>query len=155
MLAQLSRHSRIDITLQAKGDLEIDEHHTVEDTGIVIGQTLREALGDKRGIDRYGFSAPLDESLANVVIDLSGRSHLTFKCKFTREKVGELPTELFEDFFQAFADGLGATIHVSCEGRNDHHKAEAIFKAMALALRAAVKIDPKMRSILPTTKGKL
>jgi imidazoleglycerol-phosphate dehydratase / histidinol-phosphatase len=155
LLAQLSRHSRIDMTILVKGDLEIDEHHTVEDTGIVLGRALRQALEGKRGIDRYGFAAPLDEAIATVAVDLSGRTHLSFDCPFSREYVGELPTELIEDFFGAFADGLGATLHISCKGRNDHHKAEAIFKAVALALRAAVRIEPRVRSLLPTTKGRL
>ncbi|MFI5251731.1 MAG: bifunctional histidinol-phosphatase/imidazoleglycerol-phosphate dehydratase HisB [Bacteroidota bacterium] len=155
MLAQLARHSRMDITIRAKGDLGIDEHHTVEDTGIVFGNALRQALGDKRGIDRFAFAAPLDEALASVVIDLSGRRHLSFDCAFKREYIGELPTELIEDFFKGFADGLGATIHISCKGRNEHHKAEAIFKAVALALRSAARIDSRTRSLLPTTKGTL
>jgi imidazoleglycerol-phosphate dehydratase/histidinol-phosphatase len=155
MLAQLARHSRIDMNIQANGDLDIDEHHTVEDVGIVLGETLRQALGTKRGIDRFGFAAPLDEALAEVTIDLSGRPHASFHCKFQRERVGELPTELVEDFFRAFADGLRATIHVTCRGRNDHHKVEAIFKATAQALKAAVQIDNRTRRLLPTTKGML
>jgi imidazoleglycerol-phosphate dehydratase/histidinol-phosphatase len=155
MLDQLSKHSRIDIDLTVKGDLHIDEHHTVEDAGIALGTALRMALGDKRGTDRFAFAAPLDESLAQVSLDLSGRRHLSFDCKFSRERVGELPTELVEDFFQAFADGLQATIHISCKGRNDHHKIEAIFKSVALALREAARIDPKMRAKIPSTKGVL
>jgi imidazoleglycerol-phosphate dehydratase/histidinol-phosphatase len=155
MLAQLSRHSRIDITLAARGDLHIDEHHTVEDVGIVLGTALRQALGKKHGIERFGFYAPLDESLARVSVDLSGRRSCSFVCRFSRDRVGELPTELVEDFFRAFADGLGATIHISCQGRNDHHKVEAIFKSVALTLRDAVRIDKRRRNLLPTTKGML
>ena len=155
MLAQLARHSRIDMKIQAHGDLEIDEHHTVEDVGIVLGETLRQALGRKRGIDRFGFAAPLDEALAEVTIDLSGRQYISFHCEFGREQVGGLPTELVEDFFRAFAGGLQATMHIKCRGRNDHHKVEAIFKAVAQALKAAVRIDSRTRRLLPTTKGML
>lgn len=153
MLAQLSRHSGIDMTIRTAGDLGIDEHHTVEDTGIVLGEAVRQALGSKRGIER--FAAPLDESLAMVALDLSGRRHLTFNCPFRRERVGELPTELAEDFFRAFTDGLGATLHISCTGRNDHHKIEAIFKSVARALRAAVRIDSRASATVPSTKGLL
>jgi imidazoleglycerol-phosphate dehydratase/histidinol-phosphatase len=155
MLEQLSRHSGIDINLRARGDLEVDAHHTVEDTGIVLGETLRKALGDKRGIERFGFTAPLDEALADVVIDLSGRSYLSFSCELKRESVGDLPTELVEDFFKAFADGLRATLHIRCKGRNDHHKIEAIFKSTARALKQAVRLDRLAQTKLPSTKGKL
>jgi len=155
MLEQLSRHSGIDIDLKATGDLEVDAHHTVEDTGLVLGETMRMALGDKRGIERFGFTAPLDEALADVVIDLSGRSYLSFNCELKREIVGDLPTELVEDFFKAFADGLRATLHIKCKGRNDHHKIEAIFKSTARALKQAVKLDRLALSNLPSTKGKL
>ncbi len=155
MLAQLAKHSSIDLMLTVKGDLEVDEHHTVEDTGIVLGKAIRQALGEKRGINRYGFTAPLDESLAHVAIDLSGRRFCSFRCKFNRERVGQLPTELVEDFFRAFADGLKATLHIRCEGRNDHHKIEAIFKATARALKQAIAIEPKSRQVLPSTKGTL
>jgi len=155
MLAQLARHSGIDIQLAAAGDIEVDAHHTVEDTAITLGETLRRALGQKRGIQRFGFTAPLDEALAEVALDLSGRSFLSFECQFKRETVGDLPTELVEDFFKAFADGLGAGIHIKCKGRNDHHKIEAIFKSTARALKQAVSIDPRARAILPSTKGNL
>ena len=153
MLSQLARHSLIDLTLKAEGDLHIDEHHTVEDTGIVFGEAIREALGNKRGITR--FAAPLDEALAQVVLDLSGRSHLSFSCQFRRERVGEFPTELVEDFFRAFTDGMKATLHITCKGRNDHHNIEAIFKAVGRALKTAIAIDPRIQSILPSTKGVL
>ena len=155
MLEQLSRHSGIDIVLKAEGDLDVDAHHTVEDTGIVLGETLRKALGDKRGIERFGFTAPLDEALAEVVIDLSGRSYLSFNCELKRESVGDLPTELVEDFFKAFSDGLRATLHIKCKGRNDHHKIEAIFKSTARALKEAVRVDRLALTNLPSTKGKL
>ena len=155
MLNQLARHSGMDLTVSVRGDLHIDEHHSVEDTGIVLGRAIREALGEKRGIERFGFSAPLDESLASVAIDLSGRSYLGFACDFRRERLGELPTELIEDFFKALADGLAATVHISCRGRNDHHKAEAIFKAFARALRQAIRRDFSALSAVRSTKGVL
>ena len=155
MLSQLSRHSLIDMMIAANGDIEIDEHHTVEDVGIVLGEALRQALGSKKGIERFAFAAPLDEALANVSLDLSGRSHLTFHCDFKRERIGDLPSELLEDFFKALADGLGAGLHIRCTGRNDHHKAEAIFKTTARALKLAVRIDEKQLSKIPSTKGKL
>jgi imidazoleglycerol-phosphate dehydratase/histidinol-phosphatase len=155
MLAQLARHSGIDIHLTAIGDIHVDAHHTVEDTAIVLGQALRRALGTKRGIQRFGFTAPLDEALAEVALDLSGRSFLSFECDFRRETVGDLPTELVEDFFKALADGLGAAIHIKCKGRNDHHKIEAIFKSTARALKQAVSIKFQARATLPSTKGSL
>lgn len=151
MLEQLARHSKMDIVLRARGDLQVDEHHTVEDVGITLGKALRRALGKRRGIER--FSAPLDESLATVVLDLSGRSHLTFKCSFNRERVGDLPTELVEDFFRAFVQGLKATLHISCAGRNDHHKIEAMFKSVARALKSATVIELRSRNSVPSTKG--
>jgi imidazoleglycerol-phosphate dehydratase/histidinol-phosphatase len=153
MLAQLAKHSGIDIAIQARGDLAVDEHHTVEDVGIALGSAIRNALGDKRGIER--FAAPLDEALATVALDLSGRSHLSFRCEFNREFVGKLPTELVEDFFHAFADGLKATLHIECRGRNDHHKIEAMFKAVGRALKAAVAVDPRASRTVPSTKGML
>ncbi|HTP13667.1 MAG TPA: imidazoleglycerol-phosphate dehydratase HisB, partial [Bacteroidota bacterium] len=153
MLEQFSRHSGIALTLKAGGDLHIDEHHTVEDVGIALGEAVRAALGDKRGIER--FSAPLDESLATVVLDLSGRSHLTFSCTFKREKVGELPTELVEDFFRGWVNGLKATMHIACTGRNDHHKIEAIFKSVGRAMKLAVARDSRGSNSVPSTKGVL
>ncbi len=155
MLAQVARHAQIDLTLRADGDLNVDEHHTVEDIGIALGEGIRKALGDKRGIERYGFVAPMDEALAQVSIDLSGRSFLSFNCTFRRERVGRLPTELVEDFFRGFADGLKATLHISCRGRNDHHKIEAIFKSVSRALRSAIRVDARSRRMLPSTKEKL
>ncbi len=155
MLAQLSKHSLIDIDITVKGDLHVDEHHTVEDTGLALGQALRQALGDKRGIERYGFLLPMDESLAQVALDLSDRPFLSFTGTFERESVGELPTELVEDFFRAFADGLRSNLHITVTGRNDHHKIEAIFKSVARALKQAVALDPRTPSQLPSTKGSL
>jgi imidazoleglycerol-phosphate dehydratase/histidinol-phosphatase len=153
MLAQLSKHSGIDMKISVKGDLHIDEHHTVEDTGIALGDAIRQALGDKRGIERYGFLLPMDESLAQVALDLGGRAFCSFSANFEREKVGEFPTEIVEDFFRGFADGLRANLHISVTGRNDHHKIEAIFKSVARCLRQAVVRNEAMADILPSTKG--
>ncbi|HEY4612416.1 MAG TPA: imidazoleglycerol-phosphate dehydratase HisB, partial [Bacteroidota bacterium] len=155
MLEQLSKHSLIDMTVAVKGDLHIDEHHTVEDAGLALGEAIRQALGDKRGIERYGFLLPMDESLAQVALDLSGRPYFVFEGSFERERVGELPTELVEDFFRAFADGLRANLHISVKGRNDHHKVEAIFKSVARALKQAVARDERTAGVLPSTKGTL
>lgn len=155
MLAQLSKHSLIDLKVTTKGDLHVDEHHTVEDTGLAIGSAIRQALGDKRGIERYGFLLPMDESSAQVALDLSDRPYFVFNGKFEREKVGEFPTELVEDFFRALADGLRANLHISVQGRNDHHKIEAIFKSVARTLKQAVALDQRSPSTLPTTKGTL
>jgi len=156
MLELFSKHSLIDLRVEVKGDLNIDEHHTVEDVGIVLGQALKEALGDKKGIRRYGFLLPMDESLAEVAIDLGGRPYLVFDVPFKRDQIGDMPTELFEDFFKALSDNLCANIHVNLRyGRNDHHKAEAVFKAFAKALKFAVDKDPRAKDLLPSTKGKL
>lgn len=155
MLEQLSKHSLMDMVVRVRGDLHVDEHHTVEDTGIGIGEAVREALGEKRGIQRFGFLLPLDESLAHIALDLGGRSYLVYSCEFSREKVGDLPTELVHDFFKGFCDGLRANLHIKAEGRNDHHKIEAIFKGVARALRMAVSLDRGAAGVLPTTKGKL
>lgn len=155
MLAQLSKHSMIDMNIHVDGDLQVDEHHTVEDTGLALGDAIRQALGDKRGIERYGFLLPMDESLAQVALDISGRPYFAFEGTFEREKVGELPTELVEDFFRAFADGLRANLHIKVQGRNDHHKIEAIFKGVARSLKQAVAIDQRAAAVLPSTKGTL
>jgi imidazoleglycerol phosphate dehydratase HisB len=156
MLELLSGHSLVDLEVEAEGDLEVDEHHTVEDVGIVLGQALSRALGERRGIRRYGFLLPMDESLARVAVDLGGRSYLVFRAEFERERVGDLPTELVEDFLKALADHLEANLHVTVEyGRNEHHKIEAIFKALGRALRAAVERDPRLGQELPSTKGTL
>jgi imidazoleglycerol-phosphate dehydratase/histidinol-phosphatase len=141
--------------IEVQGDLHVDEHHSVEDTGLALGNAIRQALGDKRGIERYGFLLPMDESLAQVALDLGGRPFCKFKAQFDREKVGEFPTELVEDFFRAFADGLRANLHITVAGRNDHHKIEAIFKATARALRQAVAQNEQNADVLPSTKGVL
>jgi imidazoleglycerol-phosphate dehydratase len=157
MLDQLSRHSLIDMTVRAKGDLHIDFHHTAEDVGIALGQAVRQALGDKRGIRRYA-SADLvmDEALTRVAVDVSGRPFLVWKVAFARDKVGEMDTELFREWFQAFAMNAGITLHVeTVYGENAHHVAESAFKALARALRAAVEIDPRTPDAIPSTKGTL
>jgi imidazoleglycerol-phosphate dehydratase/histidinol-phosphatase len=155
MLALLSKHSGIDMKIEVQGDLQVDEHHSVEDTGLALGEAIRQALGDKRGIERYGFLLPMDESLAQVALDLGGRPFCSFKASFEREKVGEFPTELVEDFFRAFADGLRSNLHITATGRNDHHKIEAIFKAVARALRQAKAQNEQYADVLPSTKGVL
>jgi len=155
MLAQLSKHSLIDLKVATKGDLHVDEHHSIEDTGLAIGAAIRQALGNKVGIERYGFYLPMDESSAQVALDLSDRPYFVFEGTFERERVGELPTELVEDFFRALADGLRANLHVTVRGRNDHHKIEAIFKAVARSLKQAVALDQRSPSTLPSTKGAL
>ena len=153
MLALLSKHSGIDMKIDVQGDLQVDEHHSVEDTGLALGDAIRQALSDKRGIGRYGFLLPMDESLAQVALDLGGRPFCSFQALFEREKVGEFPTELVEDFFRAFADGLRANLHITVSGRNDHHKIEAIFKAVARSLRQAVEKHEQNADVLPSTKG--
>jgi imidazoleglycerol-phosphate dehydratase len=157
MLAQLARHSLIDMTIQAKGDLHIDDHHTVEDTGIALGQAIRQALGDMKGVTRYAdVHLPMDDTLSRAAIDISGRPFLVFQVEFPREKIGSFDTELVREWFQAFAMNAGVTLHVATlYGENAHHIAESLFKALARALRAAIAIDPRMAGELPTTKGKL
>lgn len=156
MLELFSRHSLIDLKVRAKGDLNIDKHHTVEDVGICLAKAIRKALGNKKGIERYGFLLPMDEILAEVAIDLGGRAYLVWNVKFKREKIGDFPTELFEDFFRAVADNLQANIHINLKyGRNEHHIAESIFKAFARALRFAVSQDKRIKDLFPSTKGKL
>lgn len=157
MLAALARHSMIDMTIAAKGDLHIDFHHTTEDVGIVIGQALRRALGDKRGIRRYGACLlPMDEALAECAIDISGRPFLAWSVPFARDKVGDMDTELFEEFFRALAFNAGITMHMTLKaGTNAHHVAEACFKAAARALRQATEPDPRAGGAIPSTKGML
>jgi imidazoleglycerol-phosphate dehydratase len=157
MLEQLSRHSLIDITLKAKGDLHIDFHHTTEDAGIVLGQAVAKALGDKQGIARYAsLYLPMDETLTRVAVDVSGRPCLIWKVAFSQPKVGEMDTELFREFFQAFAQNAGITLHVECMyGDNNHHIAETCFKGLARALREAIAIDPRQAGRVPSTKGSL
>ena len=157
MLEQLSRHSLIDIDLEAKGDLHIDYHHTTEDTGIAIGEAVQKALGDRKGIMRYGSAlSPMDETLTRVALDASNRPYLIWKVEFTRGKLGEMDTELFKELFQAFAQAAGVTLHVEClYGVNNHHIIESCYKGLARALRAAVTIDPRRADEVPSTKGTL
>jgi imidazoleglycerol-phosphate dehydratase len=157
MLDLLARHSRIDITVKAKGDLHIDHHHTTEDVGIALGQAVKQALGDMKGITRYAdVHVPMDEALTRVAIDISGRPFLVFKAEFVRDKVGEFDTELVQEWFQAFAMNSGITLHTeTLYGSNDHHIAESCFKGLARALRTAVAIDPRARDEVPSTKGSL
>ena len=157
MLDLLARHSRIDITVKAKGDLHIDHHHTAEDVGIALGQAVKQALGDMKGITRYAsLHMPMDEALTRVAIDVSGRPFLVFKAKFGRDKVGAFDTELVQEWFQAFAMNAGVTLHVEAlYGTNDHHIAESCFKGLARALRAAFTIDPRAAGEIPSTKGTL
>jgi imidazoleglycerol-phosphate dehydratase len=157
MLEQIARHSLIDVTIRAKGDLHIDQHHTVEDVGIALGQAIRKALGDLKGITRYAdVHLPMDEAMTRAAIDISGRPYLIWKVTFTRVRVGEMESELFHEFFQAFAQNAGITLHIeNLYGRNNHHIAETCFKAVARALRAAVSIDPRQPTRVPSTKGRL
>jgi imidazoleglycerol-phosphate dehydratase len=157
MLEQLSRHSLIDIRLKAKGDLHIDAHHTTEDSGIVLGQAVAQALGDKKGITRYAsIDLPMDETLTRVAIDISGRSYLIWRVKFPTQKVGEFDTELFREWFHAFAQNAGITLHIeNLYGENSHHIAETCYKGLARALRTAIAIDPALQGQLPSTKGML
>jgi len=157
MIEQLARHSLIDIALKAEGDLHIDQHHTTEDSGIVLGQAFAEALGDKAGITRYGACyLPMDETLTRVALDVSGRPYLVWKVDFTRSKIGEMDTELFREWFQAFCQHAGITLHVeTLYGENSHHIAETCYKALARALRQAIAIDPRQSGRVPSTKGQL
>jgi imidazoleglycerol-phosphate dehydratase len=157
MLDLLARHSRMDITVKAKGDLHIDYHHTAEDVGIALGQAVKQALGDMKGITRYAdVHVPMDEALTRVAIDISGRPFLVFKAQFTRDKIGTFDTELVNEWFQAFAMNSGITLHVeTLYGSNDHHISESCFKALARALRAAMAIDPRAANEIPSTKGSL
>lgn len=157
MLEQLARHSLIDITLKAKGDLHIDFHHTAEDSGIVLGQAFAKALGDKAGITRYAdVHLPMDETLTRVAVDVSGRPYLIWQVEFTRPKIGEMDTELFREWFQAFAQNAGITLHVAnIYGENNHHIAETCYKGLARALRQAITLDPRQAGRVPSTKGSL
>jgi imidazoleglycerol-phosphate dehydratase len=157
MMEQLSRHSLIDITLKADGDLHIDDHHTVEDSGIALGQAIAKALGDRKGIRRYGScDLAMDETLSRCAIDVSGRAFLVFKAQFPRDKIGTFDTELVREWFQAFAMNAGITLHLeNAYGENAHHIAEASFKALARALRDAIEIDPRQKDRIPSTKGSL
>jgi imidazoleglycerol-phosphate dehydratase len=157
MLEQLARHSLIDITLRVKGDLHIDQHHTVEDTGIALGQAVAAALGERKGISRYAdVHLAMDEALTRVALDVSGRPYLVWKVEFTRPKVGELDTELFREWFQAFAQNAGVTLHVATlYGENSHHIAETCYKGLARALREAISEDARQAGRVPSTKGRL
>ena len=154
MLDQLVRHGGMDIRLSVKGDLEVDEHHTIEDTAIALGEAFSQALSNKLGMERYGFCLPMDDCLAQVAIDFGGRSWLVWETEFKREMIGKMPTEMFFHFFKSFSDGAKANINIKAEGTNEHHKIEAIFKAFAKAIKGAVKRDPE-KMILPSTKGSL
>jgi imidazoleglycerol-phosphate dehydratase len=157
MLDQIARHGLIDMEIDAKGDLEIDAHHTVEDIGITLGQAFAKAVGDKKGLVRYGHAyIPLDEALSRVVVDFSGRPGLVYDVKFPRANIGSFDVDLFREFFQGFVNHAGVTLHIdNLKGVNAHHIAETIFKAMGRALRMAISLDPRMAGIMPSTKGSL
>ncbi len=157
MLESFAKHGIFDLDAKIAGDVDVDAHHTVEDTGIVLGETFKKALGDKRGIQRAGFwMYPMDEALATVALDLSGRPFLVWEVEFSTPAIGDFPTELFEDFFLGFTNALGANIHVKVHyGRSDHHKIEAVFKALAKALKMACAIEPRIKNEIPSTKGTL
>jgi imidazoleglycerol-phosphate dehydratase len=157
MLDQIARHGMMDIAVNAKGDLHIDAHHTVEDIGITMGQAFTKAIGDKKGIRRYGHAyVPLDEALSRVVLDVSGRPGLSFGCVFTRAAIGEFDVDLFHEFFQGFVNHANVTLHIdNLKGHNAHHQAETIFKAFGRALRMAIEFDARMEGIMPSTKGSL
>ena len=154
MLDQIARHGKMDLTIRANGDLHIDEHHTIEDTGIALGEAFAKALADKRGMARYGFALPMDDAEAKVLIDFGGRSWIVWNAEFTREKIGEMPSEMFFHFFKSFSDAARCNLNIECHGDNEHHMIEAIFKAFAKAIRMAVIRDP-MSNYLPSTKGLL
>jgi imidazoleglycerol-phosphate dehydratase/histidinol-phosphatase len=154
MLEQISKHGQMDLIIEVNGDLKVDEHHTIEDTAIALGETFAKALGNKLGIERYGFTLPMDDCLAQVAIDFGGRNWLVWEAEFKREKIGDMPTEMFLHFFKSFTDGAKANLNIKAEGTNEHHKIEAIFKAFGKAIKMAVKRDVE-KMILPTTKGVL
>lgn len=154
MLDQIGRHSGVNLVIKVDGDLHVDEHHTIEDTGIALGTAFKNALGDKRGIDRYGFCLPMDDTLAQVTIDFGGRPWIVWDAEFKREKVGDLPTEMFYHFFKSFSDGAMCNLNIKSEGDNEHHKIEGIFKALAKAIKAAIRKDV-FNNELPSTKGML
>ncbi|MBE7179560.1 MAG: bifunctional histidinol-phosphatase/imidazoleglycerol-phosphate dehydratase HisB [Mucilaginibacter polytrichastri] len=154
MLDQLARHGSMDLEIETKGDLHIDEHHTIEDTALALGEAIGQVLGDKKGMERYGFCLPMDDCLAQVAIDFGGRNWLVWDADFKREKIGDMPTEMFYHFFKSFSDAAKANLNIKAEGTNEHHKIEAIFKAFAKAVKMAVKRDPE-KMVLPSTKGVL
>jgi imidazoleglycerol-phosphate dehydratase/histidinol-phosphatase len=155
MLDQLAKHGGLDINIEVQGDLHVDEHHTIEDTALALGEAFKLALGDKKGIYRYGFLLPMDEALAQVAIDFGGRPWLMWEAEFKREKVGDMPTEMFKHFFKSFSDAAACNLNIKVEGENEHHKIEAIFKAWARAIRMAVSMDSQRAHVLPSTKGTL
>ena len=154
MLDQIARHGQLDLKIKVDGDLEVDEHHTIEDTGIALGELFAKALGNKLGVERYGFCLPMDDCLAQVAIDFGGRNWLVWDATFEREMIGKMPTEMFFHFFKSFTDGARCNLNIKAEGQNEHHKIEAIFKAFAKSIKMAVKRDLE-KMILPTTKGML
>lgn len=155
MVEQVSRHSLVDLDMEVKGDLHVDQHHTVEDSAIAFGEAVSKALGERRGIVRYGHAyAPMDETLSRCALDISGRPHFVWKSGFTQERLGEMDTELFSHWFASFAQASGITLHLeTLYGENNHHIAESLFKALARALRAAIAIDPRVADAVPSTKG--
>lgn len=155
MLEQIARHGLVDLNIDCKGDLEIDEHHTIEDVAIALGDAITQALGDKKGIERYSFVLPMDEAKSTVAIDLSGRPYLVFNVPLKREYVGDFPTEMLEHFFYSLAMNLKATLHVECTGNNDHHKIEACFKGFARALKTAIEQNERIKNQIPSSKGSL
>lgn len=155
MLEQIARHGLVDLNIYCKGDLEIDEHHTIEDVAITLGEAITKAVGDKKGIERYSFVLPMDEAQSTVAIDLSGRPYLVFDVPLKREYVGDFPTEMLEHFFYSLAMNLKATLHVSCKGDNDHHKIEACFKGFARALKTAIEQNGRIKNQIPSSKGSL
>ena len=154
MLDQLARHGQMDLMIKVKGDLEVDEHHTIEDTALALGEAFTKGVGDKLGMERYGFCLPMDDCLAQVAIDFGGRPWLVWEAEFKREYVGKMPTEMFVHFFKSFSDAARVNLNIKAEGQNEHHKIEAIFKAFAKAIKMALKRDPE-KQILPSTKGTL
>jgi imidazoleglycerol-phosphate dehydratase/histidinol-phosphatase len=152
MLDQLAKHGQLDLTVKVKGDLEVDEHHTIEDTALALGEAFHKALGSKRGIERYGYCLPMDDCLAQVAIDFGGRNWLEWEVEFKREMIGKMPTEMFFHFFKSFTDTAKCNLNIKAEGDNEHHKIEAIFKAFAKSIKMAVKQDPESDT-LPSTKG--
>lgn len=152
MLDQLAKHSGCDLTVEARGDLKVDEHHLIEDLGLALGEAFKKALGNKTGIERFGFIVPMDDSLASVIIDFGGRNWLEWNAEFKRERVGDVPAEMFKHFFKSFTDAAGCNLHINVKGENEHHKIESVFKAWARAIRMAIKFDPENTEI-PSTKG--
>lgn len=155
MLEQIARHGLVDLELSCTGDLEVDEHHTIEDVGIALGEAITKALGNKKGIERYAFVLPMDESQATVALDLSGRPYLVFESEFSREYVGDMPTEMVKHFFYSLAMHLKATLHIEVNGENDHHKIEAVFKGFARCLKTAIEKNPRIKHQIPSSKGAL